>query len=106
MRFAAVPVSLLLLFPGARAMADEPPAAMVMAVSGNTIPAISAMSEIASGIPVQLAPGTELTVLDYTRCRMVTVSGGTLTVTRFDFVTDGKIVAEIKAPCPHVHQLS
>jgi len=37
---------------------------------------------------------------------MVTVSGGTLSVTRFDFTTDGKIVAQMDAPCPRIHQLN
>jgi hypothetical protein len=79
---------------------------MVMAVSGNTAPPIAAMSEIPSGAKLQLDPGTELTVLDYARCKMVTVSGGSLTVTRFDFMSDGKIVGEVDAPCPRFHQLS
>src|SRR4029079_5274455 len=74
--------------------------------SGGTTPAVAAMSEIPSGAKLQLDPGTELTVLDYARCKMVTVAGGALTVTRFDFMTDGKIVAEIEAPCPRIHQLS
>jgi hypothetical protein len=33
------------------------------------------------------------------------VTGGTLTVTRTDFATDGKIVGEKDGPCPRVHQL-
>jgi hypothetical protein len=106
MRFGAViALSLLCALPGSARAAAEPPAALVTAVSGGTTPAIAAMSEIASGAPIRLEPGTELTLLDYARCKMVTVSGGTVTVTRFDFVTDGKIVAKIDAPCPRVHKL-
>jgi hypothetical protein len=106
MRFAAVVASAFLCFWTPVAVAEEPPAALVMAVSGGTTPAMSEMSEIPSGTPVRLAPGAELTVLDYARCKMVTVSGGTLSVTRFDFTTDGKITAQMDAPCPRVHQLN
>jgi hypothetical protein len=47
-----------------------------------------------------------LSFLHYTRCKLVTVAGGTLTVTRNDYSTDGRIVAEKDGPCPRVHQLS
>lgn len=106
MRFGAVAAAFLLCAMPGVAGADEPPAALVMAVSGGTTPAVAAMSEIASGAPLRLDAGAELTLLDYARCKMVTVSGGTVRVTRFDFVTDGKIVAEVDAPCPRVHRLS
>ncbi len=86
--------------------ADAPPAGVVMSVAGGTTPPIAMMSEIPAGIPLQLAPGAELTFLHYARCKLVTVNGGTLTVTRSDFVTDGRIVAEKDGPCPRVHQLS
>src|SRR5262249_4895061 len=84
--------------------ADEP-AGMVMALSGSTTPPVAAMSEIPAGTPLQLAPGTELTFLHYSKCKLVTVSSGTLTVTRTDFSADGKIVDEKDGPCPRVHQL-
>jgi len=107
MRFiAAVLWSLLCCWPGP-VLAEEPPAALAMSISGSTTPALTPMSEIPAGAPIRLAPDTELTVLDYTRCKMVTVVGGTLTVTRFDFDADGgKITAEVPAPCPRIHQLS
>jgi hypothetical protein len=106
MRFAAVAVvAAICMLPGA-APADEPPAALVTAVSGKTTPPLEAMSEIPSGKAVTLDAGAEVTLLDYARCKMVTVSGGTVTVTRFDFVADGKIVSEVAAPCPRVHRLS
>ena len=87
------------------AHADEPPAGVVMALSGSTTPPIATMAEIPAGTPVQLAPGTELTFLHYGKCKLVTVAGGSLTVTRTDFTTDGKIVGEKDGPCPRVHQL-
>jgi hypothetical protein len=86
--------------------ADEPPVAMVMSLAGGTTPPIATMSEIPAGTPLQLAPGAELSFLHYTRCKLVTVAGGTLTVTRNDYSTDGRIVAEKDGPCPRVHQLS
>jgi hypothetical protein len=86
--------------------ADDAPAGMVMVLSGSTTPTIAAMAEIPVGIPLRLASGTELTFLHYARCKLITVTDGSLTVTRTDFSTDGKIVAEKDGPCPRVHQLS
>ncbi len=106
MRFAAVAASFVLCLMPGLAVANEPPAALVTALSGSTTPAIAAMSEIASGAPLRLAPGAELSFLHYAKCKMVTVTGGTVTVTRTDFTTDGTIVAEIDAPCPRIHRLS
>lgn len=106
MKVGALAASLLLSCLPTLALGDEPSAALVMAISGNTNPPLAAMSEIPSGAKLQLDPGTELTVLDYARCKMVTVTGGMLTITRFDFMTDGKIVGEVDAPCPRFHQLS
>jgi hypothetical protein len=106
MRVGAVAAALLLSSLSMPALADDSPAALVMAISGKTTPPLAAMSEIRSGAKLQLDPGTELTVLDYARCKMVTVNGGSLTITRFDFMADGKIVGEVDAPCPRFHQLS
>jgi hypothetical protein len=106
MRLEAIAASALFCLAVAPAIAEEPPAALVMAVSGTTTPPMSEMSEIPSGQTVQIPTDAQLTVLDYTRCKMITVSGGTLSVTRFDFTTDGKIVAQADAPCPRIHQLS
>lgn len=106
MRFEAVVTAFLLCAMPGLALADEPPAALVMAVSGSITPSIAAMSEIPSGAALRLAPGAKLTFIHYSRCKMVTVTGGTVTVTRTDVVTDGKTVTEQDAPCPRVHQLS
>jgi hypothetical protein len=88
------------------AAADEPPAGLVMAVTGGMTPALAPMSEIPSGVRIKLAPDAELTLLDYARCKMVRVSGGTVTMSRFDFLADGKILSQVDAPCPRVHKLS
>jgi hypothetical protein len=106
MRLSAVFAFVLLYGAMGLGVAAEPPAAMVMAITGGSDPELSPMSEIPSGQHVHLSATTEITVFDYARCKMVTVVGGTLTVTRFDFDADGKIVREIEAPCPRIHELS
>jgi hypothetical protein len=106
MSLRAVFLMVLAVVAVSAAAADAPPAGVVMSVAGGTTPPIAAMSEIPAGTPLQLAPGAEVTFLHYARCRLVTVNGGTLTVTRSDYATDGRIVAEKDGPCPRVHQLS
>jgi hypothetical protein len=78
---------------------------MVMTLSGSTTPSLATMAEISSGSPLQLAAGTELTFLHYAKCKLITVSGRSLTLTRTDFTIDGKVLAEKDGPCPRVHQL-
>src|SRR5947209_6720167 len=78
-----VPVLGLLLFVGfffatAAFAAGEPPAGMVMSVSGSVTPALAAMSEIPADTPLRLAEDAELTFLHYGRCKLVTVTGGTV----------------------------
>jgi hypothetical protein len=101
-RFLAMVLSMLWLALPAFA-AGEPPAGLVMAVAGTTTPPLPAMAEIPAGTPVQLAPGAQLTFLHYGRCKLVTVSGGTLTLSRTEFKTDGTIVGEKDGPCPRIH---
>jgi hypothetical protein len=96
----------LVLFPVVAPAASEPPGGVVMALSGSTTPQLATMEEIPSGTAVQLSAGAELTFLHYAKCKLVTVFGGSLTVTRTEFTTDGKIVREKDGPCPRVHQLS
>ena len=105
MRVGAIVPLFLVGLVAAPAFADEVPAGMVMTLSGSTSPPLAAMSEIPSASPLQLAAGTELTFLHYAKCKLITVTGGTLTLTRTDFAADGKIVAEKDGPCPRVHQL-
>ena len=107
MKRRGIPVSLLSSVVALAAWAaDEAPSGVVMALSGNASPPIAVMSEIPSGAPIKLASGAELTFLHYQRCKLVTVAGGTLIVTRSEYNTDGKIVAEKDGPCPRVHQLA
>ena len=88
------------------AKAADPPAGIVMSVSGPTTPSLSAMAEIPAATAIRLDPATALTFLHYLRCQLVTVTGGTVTLTRTDFTTDGHIDNQRAGPCPIVHQLS
>jgi hypothetical protein len=83
--------------------AAETPAGIVMAVTGTTAPALSAMTEIAADSPIKLDSGSKLTFLDYARCKLVTVSGGTVTLGRTDYKTDGQIENEADGPCPQIY---
>jgi hypothetical protein len=86
--------------------AGEPPAGIVMAVTGTTDPILSPMTEIPTDTPIRLGGGGKLTFLDYARCKLVTVVGGTLTLSRIDYKTDGRIESEADGPCPHVYSLN
>ena len=81
------------------------PAGLVMALSGTTNPPVVAMAEIAADRALHLAPGTRLTFLHYGLCKQVTVSGGTLSITRDKFAADGQIIDERDGPCPHTYLL-
>jgi len=96
----------LLAVPLEPACADgEPPVGLVMAVSGSTTPALSEMAEIPANTPIQLGPSTQLTFLHYGPCKLVTISGGSLTLTRTERSADGKVVEEKDGPCPRMHPI-
>lgn len=103
LRLLMLVAAMLLASPAARA---EPPAGIVMALTGDTDPALSAMAEIPANTPVKLGAATELMFLHYSRCRLITVVGGTVTLTRADYKADGRMVADKDGPCPRVHALS
>jgi hypothetical protein len=86
--------------------AAEPPAGIVMAVTGATDPPLSVMTEIPTGTPIRLGSEGKLTFLDYARCKLVTVASGTLTLSRTDYKTDGRIESEADGPCPHLYSLN
>jgi hypothetical protein len=79
---------------------------LVMALSGQVTPPIAPMAEIAAGMPLHLSPGTRLTFLHYGRCKLITVAGGTLSLTRTEFAADGQILSEMDGPCPQIHSLA
>jgi hypothetical protein len=85
--------------------AAEPPAGIVMAIAGDTDPPLTAMAEIPANTLIVLQPRTTLTFLHYSRCKLVTVTGGTLTLTRADYKQDGHVDSETDGPCPQVYAL-
>jgi hypothetical protein len=95
-------LALLWATPSARA---ETAAGIVMEISGETSPPLSEMAEIPADTLVQLQPNTKLTFLHYARCKLVTVIGGTVTLTRTDYKEDGKVLSEADGPCPQVYAL-
>lgn len=82
------------------AAAAGTPAGVVMAVTGATNPSLPVMSEIPAQTGVVFDPDTSMTFILYSRCKLVTVKGGTLTFTGNDFTTSGQIVSESDTVCP------
>jgi hypothetical protein len=85
--------------------ASETPAGIVMSVAGKTDPPLSPMTEIAADQPIVLSGGATLTFLDYARCKLVTVSGGTVTLSSTAYKTDGRVESETDGPCPQVYSV-
>jgi len=89
------------------ALAAEPAAAgIVMKVTGQTTPDLPVRTEIPADTAIRLGPAVELTFLHYRKCKLVTVTGGTLELSDRDFTTDGKVEKEMPGPCPRVYQLA
>lgn len=103
---AAALVALLALFAAAmHSFAAAPPAGIVLAVSGATVPPLSAMTEIPADQPIRLGGGSRLIFLDYARCKLVTVAGGTLTLNPAGYKATGRVESAADAPCPHIYAL-
>lgn len=83
----------------------EPPAGIVMAIAGETDPPLTAMAEIPANTLIVLQPRTKLTFLHYGSCKLVTVTGGTVALTRADYREDGQVESEADGPCPQVYAL-
>jgi len=89
----------------AAAPAWAEPAGIVMAIAGESDPKLSAMEEIPANTPVTLTPTTRLIFLHYSRCKLVSVTGGTVALSRADYKVDGAIDSEKDGPCPRVYAL-
>jgi hypothetical protein len=85
------------------ALAAGAPAGIVMDVSGATDPPLTAMTEIPADATVKLTGDAKLTFLDYARCKLVTVSGGTVTLSESDYRVDGHVESERDGPCPQTY---
>lgn len=88
------------------ASAADAPAGIVMAMNGASEPPLSPMAEITANAPVRLEAGSKLTFLEYGRCKLVTVTGGVLTLTPFGYNTDGHVDGEADSPCPQTYSLA
>jgi hypothetical protein len=100
----------LLAFVSALEMAGaaEPnPVGIVMEITGQTTPNLPIRQEIPADAMITLGPGVELTFLHYPPdCELVTVSGGTLKLSRTAFTTDGDIKRQQGRPCPRFYEVS
>src|SRR5438132_3113503 len=102
--YAALLTCLLRIMPAAAAGPDA--AGIVMKVTGQTTPDLPVRTEIPVDAAIKLGPATELTFLHYRKCKLVTVTGGTLELSDRDFTTDGKVESEKTGPCPRVYQVA
>ena len=105
MRYPMLAALVLGLLSAASPSRAETPPGIVMGVAGETDPKLNTMQEIPANTSVTLPPGTQLTFLHYARCKLVTVSGGTVMLNRADYRVDGKIESEKDGPCPRVYAL-
>jgi len=89
----------------ADAIAADPPAGIVMQVSGNTVPPVLQNSEIAG--PIQVPPGSRLVLLHYQTCTLVAVTGGVITLSSAA-IDDSAATIESRrpAPCPHIRRVT
>ena len=88
--------------------AAEPNAVgIVMKITGQTTPDLPIRQEIPADVRITLGPGVELTFLHYPPdCELVTVSGGTLKLSKTAFATDGDIKRQQGHPCPRFYEVS
>ena len=105
-RTAAVLMTVAGMLLIAPADATEPPAGIVMEVTGSTTPPMQEMTEIPAGTPIRLGPGAQLTFLHYRRCKLVTVVEGSVTLSSGEYQTDGRVTGEKDSPCPRVFALA
>jgi hypothetical protein len=106
MRSTVLPLVVSVVLLAALPARADAPAGIVMDLAGETSPALAGMAEIPANTLVQLQPSTKLTFLHYARCKLVTVIGGTVTLTRADYKADGKVENEADGPCPRVYSLT
>ena len=80
----------------------QKPVALALDVAGQTEPAIARSQEIAPAATIALGAGATLRLYHYGACKVVTVAGGTLEITRFGYRVGGggRITREVKRRCP------
>jgi hypothetical protein len=95
-------VAVSLLF-GLPAVATEPPAGLVMKLTGVATPPLAELTEIPADMSIRLEPSAQLTFLHYRRCKLVTVAGGSVTLSPLEYQLDGRVISEMDEPCPSVY---
>jgi hypothetical protein len=87
--------------------ADSNSVALVTEVSGVTKPQLLVHREIAPGTRIDLAPGAHVSLLHYSSCTIVAVSGGTAVVTDKGIEAKATDVESRKpGPCPRLHRIT
>jgi hypothetical protein len=83
------------------AAAADSTAALVLDIQGHSVPHLEPYHEIVNLPTIQLAKKTRLTFLHYDTCRMVTVTGGTVTFGLNTYaIATGQIAQESQVDCP------
>jgi hypothetical protein len=107
-RHCCIPVLSLMLCAGVApaASAYSEAVALVTEISGATTPALSVHREVAPGTRIVLGPGAHVSLLHYGSCTIVTLKGGTATVTDKGVEADAADIESMKpGPCPKVHKI-
>jgi hypothetical protein len=106
MRYVALSLLVLTVWLFSSPASAEEPVGIVIAVSGDIDPPLSAMAEIPDGVQISLKGEARLTFLHYSLCKIAVVAGGTVTLSRANFVSDGRIESEKDQACPRVYSMS
>lgn len=89
------------------AAGDPAPVALVMQVTGTTDPPLARHREIADGKRIVVSARSSVALLHYGTCSIVTLNGGTATVTAQGVETPAANIASTKpGPCPRVHKIA
>ena len=92
--------------PAQSAAGDAPPVALVMQVSGTTTPQLIVHREVPEGTRVALGAQSRLSLLHYVLCSIVTLSGGSATVTAKGIdAAQANVESTKPGPCPRVHKI-
>ena len=107
---AMVAAAICVAAPGtlAQPAAGKPaPVALVMQMSGTTDPPLARHREVGEGTKITVGPKSTIALLHYNSCSIVTLSGGTATVTADAVVAPAANVESTKpGPCPRVHKIA
>jgi hypothetical protein len=84
----------------------EPPAALILDISGAVSPPVQRHTEVPGRTSLALDAGGRLTFVHYRTCRVVTVTGGTVRILATHFETEGgRIESDRQRPCPRQQKL-